>query len=548
MDYDSLVRKLGTFGPYQKRLLFVVFFPVIFNSFGTPVSVFLLGDHLHRCKLPNLENDSYAVQGQYHEDLINATVPILPDGSYDKCKIIVNGTLEPCSEWVYDESIFANTVSSQFNLVCDNAYLNSLGISTYFFGHFFAAILSPLADIFGRRIMVVSASTVMFIVNIIMPFSYNAYMFIVLRFLDGTTGMVFYSASFIIGMELVGPSKRLFAGTLILVVYVFGELLLVFFAYFIRDWRWLQLTLGIPMVSVLCYWWPEVLPESPRWLLSRGRNDEAVKILRKAAKVNKVHFEKLPKDFRLEKKDRGLLEILKELFHSKKLILRWIIVFLNWFITSALYYGLTLHIGKLGGSLYINFTLSSLVELLGYLLCLVMDRTGRKPLHLSVMFLSGVACLSSAFPVLFGDNSHNWIMITLSMVGKLGISAAFGEIYIYTGELFPTVVRSLIMSSCNSGARIGSNTSPFMYNLAEGKMKKALPLMIYGVATLIIASLSILLPETKKRKLLEQVEDVEHEEDLTVDRNNGSFKSSGPNHSESEMMELTNSNDEDRNN
>lgn len=71
---------------------------------------------LYRCKLPNLENDSYAVQGQYHEDLINATVPILPDGSYDKCKIIVNGTLEPCSEWVYDESIFANTVSSQVNL------------------------------------------------------------------------------------------------------------------------------------------------------------------------------------------------------------------------------------------------------------------------------------------------------------------------------------------------------------------------------------------------------------------------------------------------
>lgn len=56
---------------------------------------------------------------------------------------------------------------------------------------------------FGRRIMVVSASTVMFIVNIIMPFSYNAYMFIVLRFLDGTTGMVFYSASFIIGILVV---------------------------------------------------------------------------------------------------------------------------------------------------------------------------------------------------------------------------------------------------------------------------------------------------------------------------------------------------------
>ena len=56
-------------------------------------------------------------------------------------------------------------------------------------------------------------------------------------------------------MEMVGPSKRLFSGTLILEVYVFGEFLLVFFAYFIRDWRWLQLALGVPMVSAVCYWW-----------------------------------------------------------------------------------------------------------------------------------------------------------------------------------------------------------------------------------------------------------------------------------------------------
>lgn len=53
---------------------------------------------------------------------------------------------------------------------------------------------------------------------------------------------------------------------------------------------------------------------------------------------------------------------------------------------------------------------------------------------------------------------------------------------------------------------------------AEGNVEKALPLLIYRVATLIIAFISILLPESKKRKLLEQVEDVQHEEDLMVDR------------------------------
>lgn len=52
----------------------------------------------------------------------------------------------------------------------------------------------------------------------------------------------------------------------------------------------------------------------------------------------------------------------------------------------------------------------------------------------------------------------------------------------------------------------------------DGKMKKALPLLLYGIVTIFVAFLSILLPETKKRKLLEQVEDVEHEEDLMIDR------------------------------
>ena len=58
-------------------------------------------------------------------------------------------------------------------------------------------------------------------------------------------------------------------------------------------------------------------------------------------------------------------------------------------------------------------------------------------------------------------------MIALSMVGKLGISAAFGEIFIYTGELFPTVVRSVVMGICSFGARIGSTISPYMYEIVS---------------------------------------------------------------------------------
>lgn len=64
-----------------------------------------------------MENDSYAVQGQHHKDLINLTIPVNLGGSYDECKNIVNGTLETCSEWVYDYSVFTRTVNSQVKTI-----------------------------------------------------------------------------------------------------------------------------------------------------------------------------------------------------------------------------------------------------------------------------------------------------------------------------------------------------------------------------------------------------------------------------------------------
>ena len=48
--------------------------------------------------------------------------------------------------------------------------------------------------------MVVVATTLQFVVNIAMPFSYNVYMFIVIRFLDGMCGLSYYHGAFIIGM------------------------------------------------------------------------------------------------------------------------------------------------------------------------------------------------------------------------------------------------------------------------------------------------------------------------------------------------------------
>jgi hypothetical protein len=48
------------------------------------------------------------------------------------------------------------------------------------------------------------------------------------------------------------------------------------------------------------------------------------------------------------------------------------------------------------------------------------------------------------------------------MVGKFGISASFAIIYVYSAELFPTVVRNIGVSSSSMCARVGSIMAPFL--------------------------------------------------------------------------------------
>ena len=68
------------------------------------------------------------------------------------------------------------------------------------------------------------------------------------------------------------------------------------------DWRWLQLAGGIPVVLMLSYYWCAVLstmpythcrimPESPRWLISQNRVEEAKAELKRAARFNKVNID-----------------------------------------------------------------------------------------------------------------------------------------------------------------------------------------------------------------------------------------------------------------
>ncbi|KAK6169202.1 hypothetical protein SNE40_020298 [Patella caerulea] len=513
MKFDDVLKYLGEFGLYQKRIYFLVCLPALANGLFIILTVFILAIPEHRCAVPSLSNDTYAIQGSWHEYLINQSIPSSKDG-WSKCTIYNytedgNKTEVKCNKWVYDKSQYDNTFMSELNLVCGKEIYRSHSNLAMFGGKVFGAIaLGMVSDLLGRKKTLMICLFIKITSGIGLAFATNIVSFLVCRFLVGFSSITCFLTAYVIGMELVGPSKRKYAGNFIMLAWATGLFLLGLLAYFIRDWKNLTLVTSVPNILFVSFWW--LLPESPRWLLSKGRYKEAEEIIRKAAKVNQVDLpEKLF--------DKSSLETtvdakISQMFTTPRLVAMSLIVFFNWFVASVTYYGLTLNVTNLSGDIYLNFTIGNIAETIAYILCIILlDRLGRKVLHCSVMLIGGLACLGTMFPVIYGDESHLWITTALSTIGKLAISAAFASIYIFTAELFPTTLRNTALGSSSTCSQFGGMISPYVADLGiivGGDLQTALPLILFGSICVTVGLLSLFLPETLNQKLPESVEDI----------------------------------------
>lgn len=95
-----------------------------------------------------------------------------------------------------------------------------------------------------------------------------------------------------------------------------------------------------------------VVPESPRWLLVKGRIDEVRRIIEAAAKFN---GRQLPADYQLTPPTQeSSSQDFTYLFRSSYLRRISICFLCIWFTMNLVYYGIILNMSSFGGNVYLN--------------------------------------------------------------------------------------------------------------------------------------------------------------------------------------------------
>lgn len=527
MEFEVVLNNaIGEFGKYQVINLILLAVPALASAFMAGDYIFTAAKLPHRCAIP--ECDGF--QPEYAPDWIYRAIPQTSSG-FDDCNRFLNLTelkyLEeyehcpaslfnsnikiPCETYVYART---NSVVYDFNLEC-NEWLRALAGTLNSAG---AMVALPLAgfisDYFGRRVSIVFFCFNMALVGVIRSFSVNYAMYAALQFAVTAVGGGAFSAAYILATEIVGPKFRVRASATMSSFFALGQVLLGVIALLVHDWRHLSLVLFTPIFILVSYRW--IITESHRWLLSKGKKDEAKATLQYAARLNGRTISDKTMNYLLTAIPNQILEAEKNTSTEKEanlffrvlkspvLLRRCCTTPVMWITTTFIYYGLSINSVGLSGNMYLNYIATAAIEIPGFWMAvLVLDKIGRKTTLFLGFILCGLCCIGFAFT----PKNMNGLSLFLFLTGKFFTGLVMTSLYLYTAELYPTRHRHSFLGMSSMLGRIGSVVAPLTPPLMV--YWSGIPSMMFGGMAIISGLLVLTQPETRGLKVPDTFEDAE---------------------------------------
>lgn len=251
------------------------------------------------------------------------------------------------------------------------------------------------------------------------------------------------------------------------------------------------------------------LPESVRFLASKGRHDEAIQEMRRMEKAAGVPATEWKKEsFQTgPSQPHGSLAALFSPKLSFMTCLIWVTYFLNLLVVYGLATWLPSLLVKAGFSLVKSYSFG-MVQAIGasaggFLLGWMMDRFGRKSALAIAYFAGGIVI------ALFGTVSSNAALYVVgAATGVFVIGAQIAQ-HVVTGELYPTNIRSTGVGYALTAGRLGSIVGPLMGGaLQMAGVNFSQYFLIFAVPSFLCSGLVLLYRVNLRNEGLETVHEI----------------------------------------
>jgi len=554
VKYDDILLKIGEFGKWQKKGLLLLFIPAFVGGMVVLTTAFT-------AKVPkkfvchadcdiahikfNDKIDKILLDREAADDETDYCLS-LPISFHSNNTCSINDEADSNNDEIYCDgsSVYEfNPFGMETSVITDNKAICIDGVDIYktvcdsFFmlGYFVGGIFFGLiADTFGRKVSICLAIFFSFVGSGLGPLLSHHWVYAVFRIIPGAGSVACYLMAFTLSVELIGKKEQFygvpwnmtifsFVGNIIAIPFAFGEASNGLLAFLFPNWDIFQFAVTFICGVAGIIWF--FLPESPRWLIEEGRYEAASNLIRIAAKTNGKNLDDADLAWNDEaaasKSEKRSTEsivsslassieenITEGIFHPI-LFKSTIVLFMIWTVVSLIYYGTSfgieeLHLTK---NPYLSVGIVALVEIPSYLLtALFMDATGRKPLLILTLLVTGVSSMVAAIAT-----PHSTLSTIMILVAKFGISSTFTVSRIYTSELYPTHMRATALGACKSISCAGAIAAPWVgeYLPRSWEHGSRASLIIYAVCACLPGVLSFLLADTVGFPLPSTLEDVQ---------------------------------------
>uniref|UniRef100_A0A672YJT5 Solute carrier family 22 member 7-like n=1 Tax=Sphaeramia orbicularis TaxID=375764 RepID=A0A672YJT5_9TELE len=503
MKFDNILSDINGFGKFQIRLMLIQIFGRMCLPCHFLLNNFMAAVPSHHCDVSGLD-DGHFFGNLTLQQKHSVGIPKGQDGTLSPCRMFAepqyqylsasNSTDDaftvPCRNgWTYDNSTFKSTLATEWDLVCSRKGMNQATATIFFIGVMIGGpLFGFLSDRFGRRPLLLVSYLSSMTFSVLSAFSTTYVLFAIMRLFTGMSLAGISIISIVLNVEWFGIEHRTFCGVIISLDWTIGNWLLVGIAYFVTDWRMLVLAVTSPLIAAVLVWrW---IPESARWLMTNGKVNAAHYYITQCAVMNNRSTENK--------------YTIVDLFRTPNIRKLAIYSGIVWFGVAFTYYGISLNITGFGLNPYLTQLMFASIEVpmkIGVYFCL--EKLGRKLGNAGALLSTGL-CEIFSVPLPFPF----WVArTTVAVLGKALSEAAFTIMYLYTTELYPTVVRQNGVGYTALVARLGVSVSPLIMLLED--VWHLLPAVSYCAVALVCGSVALLLPETLNTRLPEFIEDIE---------------------------------------